>query len=132
VLSSVLSQYQIPPRPRFRTSAFWQRSSSHQRSKILMSLQNASRYFLNTGSILSKSTLTHYGQYKIIHKIRNNSKVTKEELITALADIVPDGHTVSLEDPELVILVVVYKVRRSGPFLNIESDQRNDGSLHGP
>ena len=55
--------------------------------------------------------LTQYERYKIIHKIRNNSKVTKEELIPALANIVPEGHIVSLDDPELVILVVVYKVR---------------------
>jgi len=48
-------------------------------------------------------------RYKIVHKIRNNSKVTKEELIPALANIVPEGHTVSLDDPELVILVTVYK-----------------------
>jgi len=50
-------------------------------------------------------------QYKIVHKIRNNSKVTKEELIASLANIVPEGHSVSLDNPELVILVNVYKVR---------------------
>jgi hypothetical protein len=45
-----------------------------------------------------------------MHKIRNNSKVTKEELIPALVNIVPEGHAVSLDGPELVILVNVYKV----------------------
>jgi hypothetical protein len=65
-------------------------------------------------------------QYKIVHKIRNNSKVIKEELITSLANIVPEGHSVSLDDPELVILVNVYKVRihraRFPICTNIESD----------
>ena len=89
-------------------------------------LQNASRYFILLPSLNQR--LTQYQQYKIIHKIRNNSKVTKEELIPALANIVPEGHTVSLGDPELVILVNVYKVRLDRAHFStcptIESDER--------
>ena len=127
MLSNDLNPYQIRRRPRLRTSAFWQRGSYHRRSKILKTLQNSSRYLPSLVSILS-SKPDSCEQYKIVHKIRNNSKVTKEELITALANIVPEGHSVSLDDPELVILVNVYKVRidqnRFSTYPYIESDTR--------
>lgn len=49
-------------------------------------------------------------QYKIELRIRNHNTLTRDTLIQELANCVPDGHTVSLNDPELFILVEIFKV----------------------
>ena len=43
--------------------------------------------------------------------MRNHNTLTRDKLIPELAKCVPEGHTVSLDNPELVILVEVFKVR---------------------
>ncbi|KAG8932824.1 hypothetical protein FRC02_000508 [Tulasnella sp. 418] len=50
-------------------------------------------------------------RYKIQLKIRNNSRLKSDQLIPELAKCVPQdhGHTVDLNNPELVILIEVYK-----------------------
>ena len=48
-------------------------------------------------------------QYKIELRLRNHNTLTREKLIPELAQCVPEGHTVSLDDPELCILVEIFK-----------------------
>ncbi|KAJ7476071.1 hypothetical protein FB451DRAFT_1351352 [Mycena latifolia] len=48
-------------------------------------------------------------RYKIELRIRNHSTITRSDLIEAIAKCVPEGHTVDLDDPELFILVEVFK-----------------------
>jgi hypothetical protein len=43
--------------------------------------------------------------------VRNNSKLSSGKIIEELPQKVPAGHIVSLTNPELVIFVVVFKVR---------------------
>ncbi|KAI0370403.1 hypothetical protein BV20DRAFT_995209 [Pilatotrama ljubarskyi] len=47
--------------------------------------------------------------YKIELRMRNHNTVTREKLIPELAKCVPEGHTVSLDNPELFILVEIFK-----------------------
>ncbi|KAI0635768.1 hypothetical protein C8Q77DRAFT_1052984 [Trametes polyzona] len=47
--------------------------------------------------------------YKIELRIRNHNTLTRDKLIPELAQCVPEGHTVSLDNPELFILVEVFK-----------------------
>jgi tRNA acetyltransferase TAN1 len=49
-------------------------------------------------------------QYKIELRIRNHTTLSRLALIEAIAQCVPEGHTVDLEDPELFIIVEVFKV----------------------
>ncbi|KAK7035896.1 hypothetical protein R3P38DRAFT_2616418 [Favolaschia claudopus] len=48
-------------------------------------------------------------KYKIEIRIRNHTTLTRTALIEAIAKCVPEGHTVDLNDPELFILVDVFK-----------------------
>ncbi|KAM5538457.1 hypothetical protein V8D89_007790 [Ganoderma adspersum] len=48
-------------------------------------------------------------KYKIELRIRNHNTLTRDTLIAELAKCVPEGHTVSLDDPELFILVEIFK-----------------------
>ncbi|RPD61192.1 hypothetical protein L226DRAFT_560338 [Lentinus tigrinus ALCF2SS1-7] len=47
--------------------------------------------------------------YKIELRIRNHNTLTRDKLIPELAKCVPEGHTVSLDKPELFILVEIFK-----------------------
>ncbi|KAJ8468181.1 hypothetical protein ONZ51_g9803 [Trametes cubensis] len=47
--------------------------------------------------------------YKIELRMRNHNTLTRDKLIPELAKCVPEGHTVSLDNPELFILVEVFK-----------------------
>ncbi|KAI0711968.1 hypothetical protein C8T65DRAFT_807366 [Cerioporus squamosus] len=47
--------------------------------------------------------------YKIELRIRNHNTLTRDKLIPELAKCVPEGHTVSLDNPELFILVEIFK-----------------------
>jgi hypothetical protein len=49
------------------------------------------------------------GQYKIELRMRNHSVHTRPVLIQTIAACVPEGHTVALENPEVFILVEVFK-----------------------
>ncbi|KAJ6458890.1 hypothetical protein DFH09DRAFT_1276644 [Mycena vulgaris] len=58
----------------------------------------------------------HFGEsvgqkftYKIELRIRNHTTIARLDLIEAIAKCVPEGHTVDLDDPELFILVEVFK-----------------------
>ncbi|CDO74900.1 hypothetical protein BN946_scf184988.g7 [Trametes cinnabarina] len=51
--------------------------------------------------------------YKIELRMRNHSTLKREMLIPEIAKCVPEGHTVSLDNPELFILVEVFKVELS-------------------
>ncbi|KAJ7096520.1 hypothetical protein B0H15DRAFT_920948 [Mycena belliarum] len=48
-------------------------------------------------------------RYKIESRIRNHTTIARADLIEAIAKCVPEGHTVDLADPELTILVEVFK-----------------------
>ncbi|PIL35727.1 hypothetical protein GSI_02457 [Ganoderma sinense ZZ0214-1] len=48
-------------------------------------------------------------QYKIELRMRNHNTLTRDKLISELAKCVPEGHIVSLDDPELFILVEIFK-----------------------
>lgn len=50
-------------------------------------------------------------KYKIELRIRNHNTLKRDTLIPELAKSVPEGHTVSLDNPELFILVEIFKVR---------------------
>jgi hypothetical protein len=56
-------------------------------------------------------------KYKIIAKVRNNSKLSSQKIIEELPKRVPLGNPVSLKAPELVILVIVFKVRKNAFFI---------------
>ncbi|KAI0787832.1 hypothetical protein C8Q74DRAFT_1436947 [Fomes fomentarius] len=47
--------------------------------------------------------------YKIELRMRNHNTVTRDKLIPELAKCVPEGHTVSLDNPELFVLVEIFK-----------------------
>ncbi|KAI0649360.1 hypothetical protein C8Q79DRAFT_508792 [Trametes meyenii] len=47
--------------------------------------------------------------YKIELRLRNHNTLTRDKLIPEVAKCVPEGHTVSLDNPELFILVEVFK-----------------------
>ena len=42
--------------------------------------------------------------------MRNHNTLTRDKLIPELAKCVPEGHTVSLDNPELFVLVEIFKV----------------------
>ncbi|KAF8071774.1 hypothetical protein FPV67DRAFT_896672 [Lyophyllum atratum] len=48
-------------------------------------------------------------KYKIELRVRNHSVIPRPELIQHIAQCVPEGHTVELTDPEVFILVEVFK-----------------------
>ncbi|KAL1920134.1 uncharacterized protein VTP21DRAFT_1280 [Calcarisporiella thermophila] len=48
-------------------------------------------------------------RYAIIPKIRLNDRINRDELIRSLAELVPKQHKVSLDQPELCILIEVFK-----------------------
>ncbi|KAJ7650066.1 hypothetical protein FB45DRAFT_886822 [Roridomyces roridus] len=48
-------------------------------------------------------------KYKIEMRIRNHTTITRMTLIEAIAQTIPPGHSVDLKDPELVIIVEVFK-----------------------
>ncbi|KAJ3307196.1 THUMP domain-containing protein 1, partial [Blyttiomyces sp. JEL0837] len=48
-------------------------------------------------------------KYSVIFNRRNNDKITREELIPQLANLVGDRHKVDLKNPDIVILVEVFK-----------------------
>ncbi|KAI1797271.1 hypothetical protein LXA43DRAFT_1138693 [Ganoderma leucocontextum] len=48
-------------------------------------------------------------KYKIELRMRNHNTLTRDKLIPELAKCVPEGHIVSLNDPELFILVEIFK-----------------------
>jgi hypothetical protein len=54
-------------------------------------------------------------------RIRNHSTIPRSVIIQHIARCVPDGHTVSLENPKIFILVEVFKVR----FINGHADNFN-------
>ena len=54
-------------------------------------------------------------QYKIELRIRNHNTVQRMALIEELAKCMPEKHTVDLENPEVFILVEIFKVRRRHP-----------------
>ncbi|KAI0710142.1 hypothetical protein C8Q76DRAFT_741272 [Earliella scabrosa] len=47
--------------------------------------------------------------YKIELRMRNHNTLKRDKLIPELAKCVPEGHTVSLDNPELFILVEIFK-----------------------
>nr|CAG8433500.1 14692_t:CDS:2 [Entrophospora candida] len=49
-------------------------------------------------------------QYAIVLNTRNNNKVDKKELINMIAKIVGEDHTVNLNNPELTIIVEIFKI----------------------
>lgn len=49
--------------------------------------------------------------------MRNHNTLTRDKLIPELAKCVPEGHTVSLDNPELFILVEIFKVRQRARVL---------------
>lgn len=50
-------------------------------------------------------------QYKIELRIRNHNTLTRQSLIEAVADSVPKQLKVDLGNPEVFVLVEVFKVR---------------------
>ncbi|GLB40252.1 putative THUMP [Lyophyllum shimeji] len=48
-------------------------------------------------------------KYKIELRVRNHSVISRPDLIQHIAQCVPEGHTVELTDPEIFILVEVFK-----------------------
>ena len=49
-------------------------------------------------------------QYKIELRMRNHNTMSKSALIDGLAKAIPERHKVDLENPEVFILVEVFKV----------------------
>ena len=50
-------------------------------------------------------------QYKIELRMRNHNTMSRSALIDGLAKVIPQRHKVDLDDPEVFILVEVFKVR---------------------
>ena len=50
-----------------------------------------------------------YLQYKIELRVRNHTTIPRQILIQHVAQCVPDGHTVDLDNPQIFILVEVFK-----------------------
>ncbi|CAG8498124.1 2898_t:CDS:10 [Ambispora leptoticha] len=48
-------------------------------------------------------------RYSIVPRIRNNHKIDRTQLIGTLAEIVGKQHTVNLDNPELAVIVEVFK-----------------------
>ncbi|EMD31359.1 hypothetical protein CERSUDRAFT_109526 [Gelatoporia subvermispora B] len=48
-------------------------------------------------------------KYKIEMRVRNHNKISRDTLIQTIAKCVPEGHIVDLENPEVFILVEVFK-----------------------
>ncbi|OCH94425.1 hypothetical protein OBBRIDRAFT_769839 [Obba rivulosa] len=48
-------------------------------------------------------------KYKIELRVRNHNKLSRDTLIQTIAKCVPEGHVVDLENPEVFILVEVFK-----------------------
>jgi len=49
-------------------------------------------------------------QYKIELRVRNHTTIPRPLLIQSIAQCVPDRHTVELQNPQIFILVEVFKV----------------------
>ncbi|CAG8793063.1 3417_t:CDS:2, partial [Dentiscutata erythropus] len=47
--------------------------------------------------------------YAVIPNIRNNKNIERMKLITTIARLVGDDHIVNLDDPDLVIIVEIFK-----------------------
>jgi tRNA acetyltransferase TAN1 len=50
-----------------------------------------------------------WGQYKLELRMRNHSTHDRATVLRELAAAVPGGHTVALDDPEVFVLVEVFK-----------------------
>jgi tRNA acetyltransferase TAN1 len=50
-------------------------------------------------------------KYKIEARIRNHTTLSRPTIIQEVAKCVPEGHVVDLDDPEVFVLVEVFKVR---------------------
>jgi tRNA acetyltransferase TAN1 len=48
-------------------------------------------------------------QYKVELTVRNHTTLTRPTIIQEIARCVPEGHTVNLQNPEIFILVEVFK-----------------------
>jgi hypothetical protein len=49
-------------------------------------------------------------QYKIELRFRNHTVLSRDTLIEEVARCLPEGHTVDLDNPEIFILIEVFKV----------------------
>ena len=81
------------------------------------SIRHSSSPFLRTpfpspSSSCPTSRDSFSAQYKIELRIRNHSTLTRMAIIQAVAECMPEGFSVDLNDPEVVVLVEVFKVRR--------------------
>ena len=54
-------------------------------------------------------------QYKIELRFRNHTVLSRNTLIEEVARCLPEGHTVDLDNPEIFILIEVFKVRINFP-----------------
>jgi hypothetical protein len=54
-------------------------------------------------------------QYKIEMRIRNHTTISRDTLIQTVARCIPECHSVDLNNPQLFILVEVFKVDISNP-----------------
>jgi len=61
-------------------------------------------------------------QYKVELRVRNHNTLTRMEIIQEVAKCMPENYVVDLDDPDVFVLVEVFKVRGSAFGRNITSD----------
>lgn len=85
-------------------------SSGHSSSAIQI---GNSRYI----NLATNCSFTHFLKYKIEIRMRNHTTIPRATLIQHVAQCVPEEHTVALENPEVFILVEVFKVCSSKIYI---------------
>lgn len=65
---------------------------------------------VDSGPSCQRLKLLRRPQYKIDLRVRNHTTIPRSLLIQSIAQCVPDGHTVDLQNPQIFILVEVFKV----------------------
>lgn len=60
--------------------------------------------------LISNSGNLIYAQYKIEIKLRNHNVLDRQEVIDEVLKYVPPNHIIRLDNPQIVILVEIFKV----------------------
>jgi len=110
------------------SACFWYCSCKHSRNRISLPQSFCSIFRSETRDqvhcmwVPKLTSILHFGvdtwhQYKIELRVRNHTTIPRQTIIETVAQCVPEGHTVDLLEPQLFILVEVFKVRfASSPF----------------
>jgi tRNA acetyltransferase TAN1 len=96
-------------------------SLCHRVFKSFFEVQDSSKKLRVSllSDLSSQSCVERSHKFKIDARIRNHTIFSRPTLIQTIATCVPEGHTVDLVDPEVFVLVEVFKVTLHIIFIEV-------------